>query len=243
MSATLIAHCGSGLITREELEHIPPPDGTSSHRPIAHGEIARVFQRQLEYRKLWVEKEEYAISANQMKMFGVMEVRNGHGEYRFAVAFRHGNDTSLALSAVAGVRVVICDNLMLKGDFKVIAKKHTKNFNLEDAVCLAIDKVQKSFPELENQIRDWQNTPVEDDEARLFLYRCFVEAKFPSRILPDVHEQYFQGEKTLWALNNCVTGNLQALSPIKEIEWSAKFGTYFSNYWDVPPDPNLRLLS
>lgn len=68
-----LAHCRSSMITREELKLIPTPAGSATHQPIPNYEIARALAETLSFRQLSVVRQEYAVSGDGMKMFGVLD--------------------------------------------------------------------------------------------------------------------------------------------------------------------------
>ena len=70
----LIAHCGSRKLTREELTAVPTPEGTSTHRPVPHHEIVGGLVETLSFRHIGVVRDEYAVSEDGMKMFGVLDL-------------------------------------------------------------------------------------------------------------------------------------------------------------------------
>jgi hypothetical protein len=61
-------------IGRAALAQIPVPPGTSTHKPIPHHEIVEALVETLGFRHIGVIEEEYAISADGMKMFGVLDL-------------------------------------------------------------------------------------------------------------------------------------------------------------------------
>src|SRR5205809_6065545 len=70
----LLAHCGSNKITREELRMVPTPEGTESHHPLAHHLIVDALAETLAFRHISVVRDEYAVSQDGMKMFGVLDL-------------------------------------------------------------------------------------------------------------------------------------------------------------------------
>ena len=70
----LLAHCGTRKLTRAELTAIPTPEGTSTHRPVPHHEIVEGLVETLSFRHLGVVRDEYAVSQDGMKMFGVLDL-------------------------------------------------------------------------------------------------------------------------------------------------------------------------
>ena len=103
----------SRIVTREQLARIPTPIATSTFRPVAHAELVDMLTRRLQERGVQIAKQEYAVSANDQQIFGKLDFVTGiemPGLGR-AMGFHAANDKSLAINIVAGVRVVVCDNL------------------------------------------------------------------------------------------------------------------------------------
>src|SRR5690348_7350090 len=71
MTATLLSQ--TGKITRPELQMIPAPPATSTHQPLPHHEIVNALLETLNFRHIEVVRDEYAISRDGMRMFGVLD--------------------------------------------------------------------------------------------------------------------------------------------------------------------------
>jgi hypothetical protein len=61
-------------LTREQLALVPTPPGTATHRPIPHAEIIGTLINTLGLRHIAPVREEYAVSKDGMKMFGIVEL-------------------------------------------------------------------------------------------------------------------------------------------------------------------------
>ena len=75
-----------------------------SHKPIPHIAVVEKLIEALSFRRLAWCGEEYAISSDGMKMFGVMDLSSGFDGCRFAVGLRNSHDKSFRLSCTVGVR-------------------------------------------------------------------------------------------------------------------------------------------
>src|SRR6478672_8060869 len=96
----LMAHCGSEKLSREQLVQILPPESTDTFKPVAHIELVNSILETLSFRHINVVKDEYAVSQDGMKLFGVMELETlGHG-FRFMIGLRNANDKSMRLGLV-----------------------------------------------------------------------------------------------------------------------------------------------
>src|SRR5712692_705649 len=86
----LITQCGSRKLSREELAVIPTPEGTPTHRPLPHHEIVEALIETLSFRHISVVRDEYAVSKDGMKMFGVMDLEAIRPDHECHVAGQVG---------------------------------------------------------------------------------------------------------------------------------------------------------
>ena len=114
-SMTLCSY-GSKL-TREELARVTTPAPTATHKPIPHIAVVEKLIEALSFRQITVVREEYAVSSDGMKMFGVMDLSSGFEGCRFAVGLRNSHDKSFRLSCTVGLRVFVCENLAFHGEY------------------------------------------------------------------------------------------------------------------------------
>src|SRR6266567_1003377 len=166
----LLAHCGSSKITREELKVIPTPAGSATHQPLPHFEIVGALVETLSFRQISVVREEYAVTGDRMKMFGVLDLETTFDGCRFSIGVRNSNDKSMRLALTVGYRVLVCDNMAFKGDFMPVLHKHTRRLDLIDVISVGVDKIQRNFEPLRHQILDWQERRLQDEQAKLIIY-------------------------------------------------------------------------
>lgn len=233
--SVLVAHSGAKMVTREDLKTIPVPEGTKTHQPLSHFEIVEVLEEALSFRHLSVVKDEYAVSSDGMKMFGVMDLNNEFSDGRFSIGLRNSNDKSMRLALTAGYRVFVCDNMAFSGDFTPLLHKHTRNLDLRDSISIAVDRIHRGFDVLGEQINSMKGFLITDNDARLLIYQAFIEGRIkamPRHLLPVVHDYYFTPEqnefrpRNVWSLSNAFTSAFKQLAPIRQFEITASLGTY-----------------
>jgi len=93
-----------GKLTREQLSRVPTPSATATHKPIPHIEVVEKLIEALSFRQIGVVREEYAVSVDGMKMFGVMDLTSGFQGCPFAIGLRNSHDKSFRLSCTVGLR-------------------------------------------------------------------------------------------------------------------------------------------
>lgn len=232
----LLAHCGARKLTREELATIPTPEGSSTHRPIAHHEIVNALVETLGFRQISVVRDEYAVSTDGMKMFGVLDLATCFEGCRFSIGLRNANDKSMRLALTVGYRVFVCDNMAFHGDFTPVLAKHSKHFSLVDSLAVGVDRMQRNFEPMRRQVEAWQRLQLPDIQAKLVIYRAFVEGELevPRHLARRVHDLYFDppypefASRTMWSLSNAFTSAFKELDPIPQFKTTAKLGAFMS---------------
>src|SRR5580658_9555199 len=129
-TGTLIAHTDTERINREQLALMPTPAGTATHKVIRH---------------IAVHKDEYAVSKDGNRMFGLMELDQTFTGCRFALGLRNSHDKTMRLALTVGYRVFVCDNMAFNGDFTPLLAKHTKNFQLIHSLEIGVSEMQRNF--------------------------------------------------------------------------------------------------
>lgn len=235
-SSQLIAHSGAHKLSREELKAITTPEGTATHRPVPHFEIVEALAETLSFRHIGVVRDEYAASADGMKMFGVLDLETSFDGCRFSIGMRNANDKSMRLALTVGYRVLVCDNMAFHGDFTPVLAKHSKRFSLVDALSIGVDRMQRNFEPMRRQIEAWKGGQLPEAQAKLLIYRAFIEEKLdaPKHLVRKVHDLYFNPQfeefqpRTMWSLSNAFTSAFKELDPVPQFKATAKLGAFFS---------------
>jgi hypothetical protein len=235
--ATLIAHCGTTKVSREELKMIPVPESTKTFKPIPHHEIVDGLVEALGFRYIGVVRDEYAVSPDGMRMFGVLDLETAFDGCRFAIGIRNANDKSMRLGLTSGLRVFVCDNLSFQGEFTPVLAKHSKNFSIVDSLAIGVDRIQRNFEPLRQQVEAWRSSQISDEQAKLVIYRAFIEGdlSIARALARDVHRNYFEpahsdfAPRTMWSLSNAFTSALKSLDPIPFFHATAKLGTFLQS--------------
>ena len=237
MEATLMAHTGTSKLTREQLITILPPQATETHKPIAHSQLIENVIEGLSYRHINVVRDEYAVSEDGMKLFGILELATGFDGASFALGIRNANDKSMRLALTVGYRVFVCDNMAFHGDFTPVLAKHSKHFNLQDALAIGIDRMQRNFEPMQRQVESWRQFQLTDAAAKLIIYHAFIEEALeaPKHLARHVNDLYFEPkydefrERTFWSLSNAFTSAFKELDPIPQFKATAKLGEFLAS--------------
>src|SRR5258707_15434334 len=230
----LLAHFGSSEITREELKVVPTPAGSATHQPLPHFEIVGALVETLSFRQISVVREEYAVSGDGMKMFGVLDLETTFDGCRFSIGVRNSNDKSMRLALTVGYRVLVCDNMAFHGDFTPVLAKHNKHLSLVDILSVGVDRMQRNFEPMRRQVEAWRTRQVSDEAAKLIIYRAFIEGELevPKHLARVVHNRYFDPQheefvpRTMWSLSNAFTSAFKELEAIPQFRATARLGAF-----------------
>jgi hypothetical protein len=99
----------------------------------------------LGYGGMNVVREEYAVSPDGMKMLGLLEINIEYKGVRFTIGVRNASDRWMCVRILSGYKVMVCENKMLTGDFQPMLAKHSKNFELQDALSIACDRFKETL--------------------------------------------------------------------------------------------------
>lgn len=221
-------------LTRSQLALVPTPAGTATHKPIPHFEVINALVETLGFRHISVVGDEYAVSRDGMKMFGVIELDQGMHGARFALGVRNSHDKSFRLAITVGYRVFVCENLAFSGDFSPVLAKHSKHFSLQSALSVGVDDMQRNFKPMVEGVERWRNSQLSDVAARLVIYQAFIEGELevPRHLARPVHDLYFNPQheefapRNMWSLSNAFTAAFKELDPIPQYKAAGKLAGF-----------------
>jgi Domain of unknown function (DUF932) len=235
-TSTLIGYEGR-TIPREALALVPTPAGTETHRPIPHHEVVQALIETLGFRHIGVVHDEYAVSLDGMRLFGVLDLATEIQGCRFSIGLRNSHDKTMRLALVCGYRVFVCSNMAFSGDFTPVLAKHSKSFSLLDAISVGVDRMQRNFEPMRQQVEAWRQSELTDVTAKIIIYQAFIEGALdvPRCLARRVHDLYFQPAfeefklRTVWSLSNAFTSAFKGLDPIPQFKATAKLGSFLEN--------------
>ena len=235
-TSTLIGYQGR-TIDRATLALVPTPSATDTHRPIPHHEVVAALVETLGFRHIGVVHDEYAVSPDGMKMFGVLDLETEMQGCRFSIGIRNSHDKSMRLAMTCGYRVFVCSNMAFRGDFTPVLAKHSKSFSLVDSMSIGVDRMQRGFEPMRKEVEAWQATELTTVSAKMIIYEAFIESELevPKHLARSVHDHYFNPQhaefmpRTLWSLSNAFTSTFKQLDPIPQFKATAKLADFLES--------------
>ncbi len=232
-TSTLIGYAGR-TINRDELALVLTPPATATHQPVPHHEIVQALVETLGFRHIGVVHDEYAVSPDGMKMFGVLDLETEMHGARFSIGLRNSHDKTMRLALTCGYRVFVCSNMAFSGDFTPVLAKHSKSLNLVDSISVGVDRMQRNFAPMQKQVESWQSMELSTVSAKMIVYEAFIESELevPKHLARRVHDLYFEPQyeefrpRTMWSLSNAFTSAFKELDPIPQFKATAKLGAF-----------------
>lgn len=232
---TLMAHKGAEKLGRDLLALVATPEGTETHKPVPHINVVNGLIETLGFRHINVVKDEYAVSKDGMKMFGVLDLETGFEGCRFSLGLRNAHDKSFSLALTVGFRVFVCDNLAFSGEFTPVKAKHTKHFDLLNALAVGVDQMQRGFAPMAAQVENWKAKQLTDGRVKEIIFDAFIgdEMDAPKHMARRVADFYFDprypefAPRTAWSLQNAFTSAFKELEPIPQFKATASLGEFF----------------
>ena len=214
MPTGLILHCGAHAVPRSALDLVVTPTATDTWQPIPHHHLLKQVEALLPRHGLSVISEAHALSHEQSRYFGLLQVRNGQlaHDYSLVVGLRNSHDKSIPAGLVVGASVFVCDNLAFSGEIQ-IARKHTP-FIIRDLPVLleqAMLRLEGCRATLDQRIATYKSYPLSDRDANDLLVNAIDVGAICAARLHDVLREWRTPEhpeflpRTCWSWFNAVT--------------------------------------
>lgn len=227
--ANLMYNPSTDIITdRSALDLLETPEARGRfHQPYPFSTFVDQVEHGLENNGLQIVTEEYAITKDNNRMFGMMEIAPLEGElikaddWRLTLGLRGSHDERIPRGIALGSQVMVCSNLCFSGDLGTFKTKQT--LNIATRLPALIDSAMARIPQLaemqERKFDAYKNKVIKHwagDAALVELVRrggltsaqlgkALQEWDNPSH---EEHAQY--GKNTVWNLFNACT---EALKP------------------------------
>lgn len=242
MSATLISHVDTTLVTRKQLASLLPVVPTETFKPVSHIELIETLEKTLKRRGVRINREEFALRHDGSRLFGVFDLDyEGVSGSCASMGLRTANDKSMSIQICAGLRVFVCDNMCFNSDMVALKRKHTSGLNLFQELEEAVNKYERHFFKLKYEVENLKGRTISDDQAKAMIYDVVFKHKAISpRFGEAVGDEYFNPRhaaftpRTAWSLHNAFTEVVKQIKAKEgasalnlQMEASQEIGKYF----------------
>lgn len=223
MANVLYNPANETLLTFDQLAFLPTPEPMGSrHRPVPfYDYVQEVRQQVLNSTALTLSGEDYAVSKNNSRLFGVLELGSpASTDWRFLIGLRGSHDQSIGRGLVAGSRIMVCSNLCFSGDLLRFSTKQTTNVlhRLPDLIGHAVEQVPANIQVIQRREDIYRSTKIRErwgDALLVELYRRGALSGAQLAVAADewhapTFEAHAEDGHSVWRLYNACT---QAIKP------------------------------
>ena len=192
MSA-LIAHVDTKRVPVEVVMDVPTPDRTRTWGVIGHNELIDTLKYAVDRADLVIRREEYSLSKEGGKMFGVFTLESLTSERARMLGFRNSIDKSLAVGLTAGSRVTVCDNMVFSGEF-IDYHKHIGRLTVEalqEAARIAVASMTVKMVEFEGWHEGLHQYVIKRTDAEALTFRAVEQGVLGTGKFGKFHELFF----------------------------------------------------
>jgi hypothetical protein len=234
----LMLHCGGVEITRDDIRGVTTPEPAGRWVPISHDNLLTLVTDSIVGMGMHVVHESFAVTRGGDRMFGLMQVANGHNsdDYSWVCGIRNSHDKTFPAQLCVGSGVFVCDNLAFSSEI-VIGRRHTTfiNRDLPLLVGKAIGLLSDKWNDQDNRIKSYRESELSNKDAAWLLLQAMRQQVFNKTKIDDIVGDWLKPRypdtepRNLWSLFNCVTEHLKP-----------RQGSKGHSLWDLP-DRTTRL--
>ncbi|MBI3233147.1 MAG: DUF932 domain-containing protein [Bacteroidetes bacterium] len=210
--------------TEFELLQVQPPMVTTSYQPVSHGILIDTVGEKLYKHGLNISKKRFSANHSGSQMFAVYDLEHSRHETTLNIGFRNSYDKSLPVGMVAGGTVIVCSNLMFKGEIKMV-RKHTKHVfqDMETIVEEVISKAVFQYEQLEEdketmKLRLLSKREMAELAGRMFIEDGLVNPTQMNILAREIQHSENFGGNSVWDLYNHTTEALKRSHPSQAMQ-------------------------
>lgn len=207
---SLLAHCTTNYVSRDQVINIQTPPFTETWHPIAHSDILTSLETAIHENGngLSVTKEDYSLSTNGANMFGVWHLNQRINGMASTIGIRNSIDKSFALGICSGTNVFVCDNLAFSGEF-IEFKRHTKGLTIESLQAIFHSAIPQIVEDV-TMFNAWhlrlKEIELSFEDFKVLTYESFIAGVTPpSKFMEFTAAYRSEHDRTLFGFHGAVT--------------------------------------
>lgn len=210
----LMLHAGAQPVEYGALRQLDIPRATDTHVPIPHHSVVDMVKYSLGFFGHEIVGEDYGITPDGARFFGVLSLRSEYGDYTDTVGLRNSHDKHFPIGISFGSRVFVCDNLAFNGD-TVIKRRHTQNAkrDLPGLVAEVVEPLRDQRLFQARQFDAYRHTALLEAQVDQAIMQFYRKGVINLTRISDVLSAYEDpphdwGGETAWRLFNAATYTL-----------------------------------
>jgi len=226
-------------VTKDIVLNAPIPEQTRTYKPVSHGQLIDLTLNGIEKAGFKLDKELYsaakggAIANGRFTISNVMD-----SEMQLEVGWQNSYDKSLTLKFALGVRIMICQNGCVSGDYGAFKRKHVgavQTFT-PNAITEYIKRAGESFKLMQDIREQTKQIEVSKRVQAELIGRMMIEDQIIQSTQLNIIERelkkptYDYGAKdSLWELYQFTTFSMRQSHPSLWMDNHIKAHNFFVN--------------
>lgn len=205
----------------EIIQNAAVPTKTRTYSPISHMNLIDEVKEYLDKSGLKIKSEIYAENREGKQMFGNFTV-TADEQMDLNIGFRNSYDRSMQMGLVAGTRVIVCSNLMFKGDFKTMMM-HRGDISKEvtGQVEAAVQSLESNYQAIRKDSDKLQSVKVDKSKTaeivgEMLLFENLITSTQLKIMKNELVLKENFSDETMWDIYNHTTEALKT-SPVNSI--------------------------
>jgi len=195
-----------------EVLSVPVPQQSESYFPVSNKYLIDSVKNKLNSDGFQITNEQYELSKNGLQMFSTMSIQTNDSVMVKEFGFRNSYDKTLPVGFVTGSKVIVCSNLMFRGDI-ILMRKHTLNVfeDFQKLLTNAISNIDTQFNSIQNEYDKLNLIPVSDLEASQLAGEMYFKNKIKDSHISIIKKEWKDTykNKTAWDFCQCTTEALK----------------------------------
>lgn len=195
-----------------EVISVPVPAQTNSYIPIGNKYLIDSVKGNLHSKGFSINNEQYELSKNGLQMFGSLCIATNNTVMVKQFGFRNSYDKSLPVGFAAGSKVLVCSNLMFRGDI-ILMRKHTLNVleDFEKILTEAVSNIDIQFDAIQIEYDKLNSIPLSDIGAAQLAGELYFKNKIRDTHIAIIKKEWKETykNKTAWDFCQCTTEALK----------------------------------
>jgi hypothetical protein len=209
---SLMLHAGAQPVDYDALRQLAVPAATETHVPVPHHAVVEMVKYSLGFFGHEIVGEDYGVTPDGARFFGVLSLRSEYGDYADTVGLRNSHDKRFPIGISFGSRVFVCDNLAFSGDH-VIKRKHTANAkrDLPGLVAEVVEPLRDQRVRQARMFDQYRRTTLLEHQVDQIVMQLYRRGVINVQRIADVIDAYedpphdWGPDPSAWRLFNATT--------------------------------------
>ena len=216
----MITVCGANvsLVDARRIPLIRPETAGNRWKGVSHGDALDALITEFQKREWEVQDQQFALAGSKdnpgSDLVGAFDLKlpglDAPDGQAFSLGLMTSNALKRAMRIFVGTKIFVCNNGMATGEV-VLARKHTLNFNVGDAIGPALDNYFIAAQKVGETVDRLKNRNLHISHAEHLILEAGRQGMLPWSRLSELDKQYREpphkehGRETSWTLLNAFT--------------------------------------